>query len=494
MKKTILIFIFSFFNTIIFAQHYNKKQIDSLLEVSYKHMGNVPDKTIPIDLEIIEASKKIGYTRGLAIAYTYIGKEYYNLNELKKAFIYAAKAEAEANIINESSILSDVFRLRAICFYGTGLYTAAKKELNKALVITNSIKDQDDKHRKRGFIYILMALPTLAKNDKQKDSILYYSKKSYNEFLNMKKETFLKNEGLSLATLRIGLNFIILKQNDSAEYYLKKSFSIANKIDDRYGKAYSLKSLGELYFIKQEYKQSIIYYNEAILEAKKRQLMPLLKDCYLGLSKVYNTTGNPQGVKKSLNSYVRLTDSITVLNNKIVDESIEHLIKEKEDDYKNNTHRLQRIKALLIGIIIITLVVLFFFYRKLSLEKLKRQKNTELLKNKEKKLQQLIEFNAVTLEEVLQLAKNKDASFFIKFQELYPDFIEKLAPKTEKGATLIHSELILCAMIKLGFTTKEIAQNLNSTVGAVETRKYRLRKKFNLVSSEEDLTIWMMNL
>lgn len=494
MKKTILIFIFSFFNTIVFAQHYNKKQIDSLLEVSYCYMGNVPDKTIPLDLEIIEASKKIEYTRGLAIAYTYISKEYYNLDEIKKALIYVSKAETEANIINDPTLLSDIFRLRAMYFSRIGLHIAAKKELIKALAITNSIEDQDEQHRKRGYIYRLMTIALVTKKDKQKDSILYYSKKTYNEFLSMKKETFLKNEGLSLAILGFGLDYITLKQNDSAEYYLKKSFSIADKIGYRYGKANSLKYLGELYFIKQEYKQSIIYYNEAIIEAKSRQLMPLLKDCYLGLSKVYNVIGNSQGVRKSLNSYIQLTDSLTVLNNKIVDESIEHLIKEKEEDYKNNTLRLQRIKALLIGIIIIIAVVLFFFYRKLSLEKLKRKKNTELLKNKEKKLQQLIKFNTVTLEEVLQLAKNKDASFFIKFQELYPDFIEKLAPKTEKGATLIHSELVLCAMIKLGFTTKEIAQNLNSTVGAVETRKYRLRKKFNLVSSEEDLTIWMMNL
>lgn len=494
MKKTILTFIFFFFNTIIFAQHYNKKQIDSLLEVSYSYMGNVPNKTIPLDLEIVEASKKIRYTRGLAIAYTYISKEYYNLDKIKKALIYSTKAETEANLINDPSLLSDIFRFRAMYYSRIGLHIAAKKELNKALIITNSIKDQDDKYRKRGFIFRLKAITIIAENNNPKDSILYYSKKSYNEFLSMKKETFLKNEGLTLAALEIGHDFTILKQNDSAEYYLKKSFSIADKIGYIYGKANSLKYLGELYFIKQEYEQAIIYYNKAIIEAKKRQLAFLLKDCYLGLSKVYNATYNTQEAKKLLNSYIKLTDSLTVLNNKIVDESIDHILKEKENDYENNTFRLQQIKALLIGIIIIIVVVLFFFYKKLRLEKLKRKKDTELLKNKEEKLQQLIEFNAVTLEEVVQLAKNKDASFFIKFQELYPDFIEKLATKTEKNVTLIHSELLLCAMIKLGFTTKEIAQNLNLTVGAIETRKHRLRKKLNMVSSQEDFTIWMMNL
>ncbi|AYN05573.1 hypothetical protein [Flavobacterium sp. 140616W15] len=494
MKKTILIvlFIFSFFNTIIFAQNYNKKQIDSLLKLSYSYMGNIPYKIIPLNLEIVKASKKIGYRRGVIIAYAYISKEYYNLDEIKKALIYISKAEAEANIINDPSLLSSIFRIKAMCFARAGLHTVARKELIKALAITDSIKDLDEQHIKRGFIYRLMALAIVAENNKPKDSSLYYSKKSYKEFLSMKNENFLKNDGLSIASLELGHNFTILKQNDSAEYYFKKGFSIANKIDYTYGKAYSLKLLGELYFIKQEYKQSIIYYNEAIIEAKKNQLRSLLKDCYIGLSKVYNAIGNTQEYKKSLSNYIELTDSLKVLNDKIVDESVEYVIKEKEKDYEYGTLKLQKIKTFLIGIILIIAVLLFFIYKKYKFERIKRIKNTELLKKKKEKLERLTDSNRITLQEVLQLAIDKAPSFNAKFQELEPDFYDKLNQKAI--VPLNYNDLLFCAMIRLGFTTKEIAQNLNSTVGAVETRKYRLRKKFNMVSSEEDLTLWIMNL
>ncbi|WP_121487183.1 helix-turn-helix transcriptional regulator [Chryseobacterium sp. 7] len=44
------------------------------------------------------------------------------------------------------------------------------------------------------------------------------------------------------------------------------------------------------------------------------------------------------------------------------------------------------------------------------------------------------------------------------------------------------TELEVCALIKLGLTTKEIAIATNSTYKAIESIKYRVRKKLNLDS------------
>lgn len=137
-------------------------------------------------------------------------------------------------------------------------------------------------------------------------------------------------------------------------------------------------------------------------------------------------------------------------------------------------------------------IIAYHFIKKFRKVKADKKKKGELLYEKEEELERLTDSNKPTLQEVLQLAINKDPSFNTKFQELEPDFYDKLNQKAISA--LNYNDLIFCAMIRLGFITKEIAQNLNSTVGAVETRKYRLRKKLNLASSDEDLTIWMMNL
>ena len=58
-------------------------------------------------------------------------------------------------------------------------------------------------------------------------------------------------------------------------------------------------------------------------------------------------------------------------------------------------------------------------------------------------------------EELVVLAKQNDSTFLTRFQkEVYPKFIDNLL-KIDPG--LVSSELAFCAMIKLNFSSKEIA-------------------------------------
>ena len=59
-----------------------------------------------------------------------------------------------------------------------------------------------------------------------------------------------------------------------------------------------------------------------------------------------------------------------------------------------------------------------------------------------------------TFEELVVLAKQNDSTFLTRFQEVYPKFIDNLL-KIDPG--LVSSELAFCAMIKLNFSSKEIA-------------------------------------
>lgn len=61
---------------------------------------------------------------------------------------------------------------------------------------------------------------------------------------------------------------------------------------------------------------------------------------------------------------------------------------------------------------------------------------------------------------------------------------------TVSSPKLVAKEIEICAMLVLNFETKEIARFTNSTTRSVESRKYRIRKKLQL-SSSEDLTLWM---
>lgn len=88
------------------------------------------------------------------------------------------------------------------------------------------------------------------------------------------------------------------------------------------------------------------------------------------------------------------------------------------------------------------------------------------------------------------LAKENDSTFFLAFNEIYPDFSNNLLLLSPSLTIL---ELELCALIKLGFSTKEIAQNTKLSIRAIEGRKYRIRKKLNF-TTEKEMVIYMLEL
>jgi hypothetical protein len=92
-----------------------------------------------------------------------------------------------------------------------------------------------------------------------------------------------------------------------------------------------------------------------------------------------------------------------------------------------------------------------------------------------------------TIEQVINLAMDDDITFVPTFKLLFTDMYDKLMTVNPKITT---SEFKFCALLKLGFSTKDISMYNNVTVRSVQTRKSRLRKSFN-VPAETDLYNWI---
>lgn len=76
--------------------------------------------------------------------------------------------------------------------------------------------------------------------------------------------------------------------------------------------------------------------------------------------------------------------------------------------------------------------------------------------------------------------KSNEEAFQMTFRKQHPGFVpqlRKLVPSITPG------EEILCMMIKLNMTTKEIAQNLNINANSVHTSRARLKRKLPLDDS-----------
>ena len=91
------------------------------------------------------------------------------------------------------------------------------------------------------------------------------------------------------------------------------------------------------------------------------------------------------------------------------------------------------------------------------------------------------------IERLVKLAMEDNVLFLPVFKEVFPDCYEALA---DINPNMTQEEFRFCAMLKLGFTTKEIASYTHLAIRSVQTKKNRLRKSFQ-IASDEDLYVWI---
>jgi|11_taG_2_1085331.scaffolds.fasta_scaffold00007_144 DNA-binding CsgD family transcriptional regulator len=110
----------------------------------------------------------------------------------------------------------------------------------------------------------------------------------------------------------------------------------------------------------------------------------------------------------------------------------------------------------------------------------KLEQNPNSLKSRMKEIQNLIESH-LSIE---------DNTFEIQMDELHQQFFENLRNGYPE---LTNYDLRLCAYIKLGFNSKEIANMLNIMPSSIYISRSRLRKKLNL-SSDSDLNSFLNSI
>ncbi|TYR36543.1 diguanylate cyclase [Sphingobacterium phlebotomi] len=92
-----------------------------------------------------------------------------------------------------------------------------------------------------------------------------------------------------------------------------------------------------------------------------------------------------------------------------------------------------------------------------------------------------------SVQELVKLAQEDNAAFTVAFRQVFPTFYSSLY---RQKPDITPDEFKLCALLKLGFTTKDIANYNHLAVRTVQTKKSRLRKSFG-VPPQEDLYTWI---
>lgn len=317
------------------------------------------------------------------------------------------------------------------------------------------------------------------------DSTTFYLKRAYHV---MKKENVkVVSTDLAVVCINLGLDFDRRKQPDSARHYTNEGFVLAKNHSIPEAIEGAKKAFGAIALSANKIDSALIYYHEALSIAKELNLGIEIEDLYKTIADIYKKKGNAKKQAEYLEMQKNLSDTLNRMHD--APSVVESITRDHEQQL--NQKKKQEI-ILIIGICALAGGAIFIFtYYKIkkykSEKKVLLKERTDLISSISKNKTES-EIEAIGI--LAELARKKDPAFFLKFNELYPDFKEKLV---KKFPDLSLSDIEFCSYLRMNFDTKEIAIYANMTVRSVEAKKYRLRKKMK-ISSMENMNLLVIDL
>lgn len=284
--------------------------------------------------------------------------------------------------------------------------------------------------------------------------------------------------------------------------------------------AHTYAELGNTYYLINKYDKAFDHFYKGLSYCHRNQFIDAYQDITNGLALLYESEQIADSALSYFKLYKEASDSI--LNNENVREIAKLEMKyqhEKELEYHAYQEEIQKKKTQLfqtttisISAVLIALALGFVLIYQSKKNQLKKSKLLReslqkdlVFKNKELttkaiyllRKQELIQTISQRLTAYIQNAKNRNIAdlreiqkelkddvtkkdwkeFELRFNEVHDDFYDRLRMAFTE---LTQNDLKLCAFLKLGMSTKEIATITFQSINSINVARYRLRKKLKL--------------
>lgn len=439
----------------------------------YRLAGNY-EQALNLNREYLHTAQKNGYTDGAALCYINLSNVSVTVGNYEKGLIFLKKAEALLENSDNKALKARIFQEYGQMSKVTKLYNTALEYNAKALYYTHQCSLTDKK--KYNLQKVFSNRAEFLYDIKQNDSALMYFHKAMH----------IDNTDL-INSLIAKHHLYYTKRIDSAKFYIDRALAITEQkkgiLDSQKGQVYRI--AGDYYKAKEEDSLSLQYYQKGLatfIETRRVYNIPYI---YEAMAETYGYLGDKEKQTEFKNKFINAKEQLSKIQNNTVNLLIDKLLAEKEvsvQAFKFNTIIFSGLMLLLV------MLIAFLLYKKLKYvkkqiidESIDLKNNINRLQNENEALTHKIRENN---DELIQLAENNDSSFLTRFQEIYPDFIEALL---KRNSDLSSTDLWLCAVIRLHFSSKQIAASMSIEHKSAQQKKYRLRKKLNIPSEEDFL-------
>lgn len=485
--------IFTIYDQYSTSNNIELAEIDNLLKKADDYIHTDYPTSLIYAKKACNIAEEINNSEKKAEAYYYIARCLVFLGKYKECKIFLDKGMDEKSV-KKSTLLTILFKQLKSVYYSK-MYILPE-ELKENIEIKKLISSESSIE-----LRILNAMNEMYIGDYYTETANYklahiFAQSSIDLYENIPVSEYSKTKRIYKykAYAYFYKSWIYLKQNnpEPAFYYIQKAYN--QSIIDNLGYISPiLEAYGNYYYETKNYEKAISFYLKAI--ENKKKIGHHAADINIKISKLYGVLGDHH--KEEL--YLKISSEQRIIDeNKSrvdVQETLNGIVKEQNKENKKT----QNNNDLKIATIIITTLLLtgciYVFQNKKEAKAL--QEKTKLLhykrmkiKEKEEEIEKLQNQMNGSFTEVINLAKENSPEFISRFKEVYPIVYEKILKINPKIKT---SELTFFAYLYFGFSTKDIATYTYVTVHAVEVRKNRFRKKYN-IPSDVDLNNWIEKL
>lgn len=466
-----------------------KEEVDSVLKKALT-IGNL-EKSLSKTEMALKIATSIKYREGILRAKFSKAILYYMHSNTNECLRIIERIEPEILSSNDNVFIAHLLYVKGLVYMRLNLINNAIDTQNRALLFSDKISNDNERHHRKSKVYLaLAALNDASPINNDHAVILGYLKKAYKESILI--ENNFDNESLVTTSSALGSYYSHKKDFSSAKVYFKKAISLSNKIKCERCQTYSYNRIGKMYYIMKDYNNAAKNYERSVELGRSMGDLVMLQQSYKDLSMIYEKLNESDKQIESLQMLKDITDSIDNSNNLVLEKAVQGITNEIQVEHKENTSQL-KIYIIIGGTLCIWLLCFAFIYlKKYRSEQANNVRLEKSLNEKAFYIQSMNSSKSIIekeeeLKSVIRMAMTNDILFFQAFNELFPDFKQKLL---EVDPFFRANDLKFCFYLKLNFDTKEIARYAGGSVRSVESKKYRLRKKFN-ISSQEDINAWI---
>ena len=395
-----------------------------------------------------------------------------------------------------------------LIFSSYNLKSLALKYLDKAESLLSECSDQY-----YPFIKLYVAYAIILEDSKKIDAC----NKKVNDIAKSKKDFMT----LIPVLVNIASRLIVSKKYNDAKNKCLQALKISDENKENIYKPHIYNALGEIFLKKKKYSESEIYFEKALSGFESMNIDKMIPEAIynLGLIKFY---------KKKYKSSCDLFNKSLQISNKMqayelsiknlkkisliykqskdgpkyikiiqeLNEVFEKQIKNREKLFSDtNANALKHLSKEFD----LSLRKHKDLQLRLDIESKKRELTTEALMSVSEreflnKIIQGLSSQKLDNKRIMRLCRQrinymKDWNIFMKlFNDIHPEFNRYIISKC---SSITESELRICNLIKMSFSTSEIADILSITRRGVEQHRYRIKKKLCITS---DLSIFLQSL